>query len=211
MANTQTPYFNLSPTDGVFMNENAPTRKKMYQNIGQLKTPYIGKTSNFKTAQGDYGPPQRTVYYTPSNPVYPYPMMKDWLSDQYLPGWGCVNGDPTKYPTYNYDVPDSAFVPPNYFSPQTHFAKGQATPSQTYGKQLIQNIVQPVREDIMPIGYYQNPSLPKENFQYVNDDIAETRKFNNDVPYNRYISLRSSYTPPTRYMPPYKDGEKWKI
>lgn len=206
MANTQTPHFNLSPTDGVFMNENVDRR---YHNIGQLRTPYIGKTSNFKSSQGDYGPPQRTVYYTPSNPVYPYPMMEDWASEQYLPGMGCVNGSPYKYPTYDYSVPSSAFVPPNYFSPKTKLPQGQyVPPSQTYGKKLIQNIVKPVREDIMPIEYYQEK--PVENFKFVNI-VKDNIRYHQDHPYREYVTLEASYTPPTNYMPPYVDGEKWKI
>jgi hypothetical protein len=208
MANTQTPHFNLSPTDGIFMNENAPS-SKMYHNIGQLRTPYIGKTANFKSAQGDYGPPQRTVYYTPSNPVYPYPMMEDWASEQYLPGWGCVNGSPYKYPSYDYSVPNSAFVPPNYFSPKTKLPQGKFIPtSQTYGKKLIQNIVQPVREDIMPVEYRREK--PTENFKYM-DVLHDNIQYNDDHSYRKYISLKDSYTPLTKYMPPYKDGEKWKI
>ena len=67
-------------------------------------TPYDGK----KMGQGgDYGPPQSTTYYTPDNPVYPYPLDRDFNNDIHLPGAPCC--------TYNPDYPWT-YVPGNYFA-----------------------------------------------------------------------------------------------
>lgn len=84
-----------------------------YHNVGQLKTPYIGKHPG---SGGDYGPPQQTRYYTNSNPVYPYPL--DTTCNK---NFG-LNYNHTRH-----------FVPPDYFAPHTrypskHCVKGRFLP-----------------------------------------------------------------------------------
>lgn len=131
MANTPTPTFDLSPRDFIFLSGKRNNGHN-YHNIGQLRTPYIGKNANFKSAMGDYGPPQRTDYYTVDNPTYPYPMSANMVVDQYLPYTGCAFGRPGLYPTYDYSIPKSGFVAPNYFAPKTYFQRGHVptSPSQ---------------------------------------------------------------------------------
>ncbi len=89
--------------DPTFM-EGYPYPAK-YHNLGQLMTPYEGK----KMGQGgDYAPPQSTTYYTPDNPVYPYPL--DMFSKRHihLPGESCCCYNP-QYPW--------TYIPGNYFAP----------------------------------------------------------------------------------------------
>lgn len=133
MATTPTPRFNLSPRDEIFLKGKSQHHHR-YHNIGQLQTPYIGKNANFMSALGDYGPPQRTDYYTAQNPVYPYAMASDMVVDQYLPFTGCAFGRPGLFPTYDNSIPFSGFIHPNYFSPKTHFQNGhvRTSASQPY-------------------------------------------------------------------------------
>ena len=46
-------------------------QKVKYHNMGMMMSPYPGKPYN---SAGDYAPPQSTVYYTPDNRNYPYPL-----------------------------------------------------------------------------------------------------------------------------------------
>ncbi len=114
---SRTPYQQLHPTfTPGYHYENK------YHNIGQLRTPYIGK---YLGQGGDYGPVGDTRYYTPKNPTYPYPMDSELNATQFLPTEGrcfeklgyfpCVGGN-------NY--PDLPFIPPNYFSPNTRYPRG---------------------------------------------------------------------------------------
>ena len=129
MAATPTPRFNLSPRDQIFLSGKSNYNQHKYHNIGQLQTPYIGKNANFRSALGDYAPPQRTDYYTVQNPVAPYAMAADMVVDQYLPYTGCAFGRPGLFPTYDYSIPQSGFVSPNYFSPVTYFQRGHTKTS----------------------------------------------------------------------------------
>nr|QBK85674.1 MAG: hypothetical protein LCMAC101_02690 [Marseillevirus LCMAC101] len=76
-----------------------------YHNVGQLMTPYEGK----KMGQGgDYASPQSTVYYTPDNPVYPYPLDRFFNSDIHpiQKSCCCTNSEyPWRYIPGNYFVP----------------------------------------------------------------------------------------------------------
>lgn len=85
----------------------------LYHNLGQLQTPYEGK---FLGQLGDYAPPQRTRYYTLSNPNYPYVLDKDFRKEEFLPTEGCCYKNPGYFPCYEPQYPDF-FVPPNYFAP----------------------------------------------------------------------------------------------
>lgn len=189
-----TPTFNLSPGDQIFL-QGRNTSKQNYHNIGQLRTPYYGKHSNFQSAQGDYAPPQRTRYYTLENPLAPYPMMKRWRATQYLPTQGCAFGVPGQYPTVSNLNPDDAFVPPNYFSPSTKLPSGQyQSPSQTYGKKLIQNIVSPGPEKI------------RENFSFHSRATYNPNQYEGE-----YLKLIDTYPRLQKNIPVYKDGEKYTI
>ena len=92
-----------------------------YHNMGQLRTPYIGKWFG---QGGDYAPPQRTRYYTPQNPTYPYPLDKDFNATQFLPTEGCCYGRPGYFPCYETQYPDLPFIPPDYYAPHTRYPKG---------------------------------------------------------------------------------------
>lgn len=270
MSLGEKPNFNFSPGNQIFQIGRNSSKNK-YHNIGQLRTPYIGKHSNFSSAQGDYGPPQNTDYYTVDNPLYPYPMMSQWEASQYIPGQGCAFGVPGQYVTHDYSNPDTGFVPPNYFSPtQIIPPKEYPYPSQTYGKKLIENMVEPVREDIMPVEEYPPyatsarnvfssgeaaifssgnstniNSPPSRNFVPQNSNIQrpltntplrptkegfcnscsgnnetiqqDIQFITNDDIFNpmqyegKYVKLIDTYTRLQRNLPPYKDGEKWKI
>jgi hypothetical protein len=190
-----TPTFNLSPDDQIFQKGKPPSGIG-YHNIGQLRTPYFGKNSNFSSNQGDYAPPQRTRYYTLEDPLAPYPMMERWQATQYLPTQGCAFGVPGQFPTVDDSVPDSGFVPPNYFSPSFTNPKGQFPhPSQTYGKHLIQNISKPTKQNTF------------ENFEFMNTPpqfaLAEQYEGN-------YVKLIDVYPRLQKNNPPYRDGEKYK-
>jgi len=204
MATSPIPLFDLSPDDQIFMKgKSNSTIFNRYHNIGQLSTPYIGKNSNFKSSQGDYAPPQATDYYTVQNPLYPYPMMKDWKVDQYIPGWGCAFGKPYMHSTYSSN-PDSGFIAPNMFSPKTHFDKSHdPNPKQPQIK-LIQNIVMPVGEEI-GVG---SILPPRENFKFMNNSVPFVYKGGYDGDYVKLIDVNARLQ---GNMPPYKDGEKWKI
>lgn len=52
-------------------NYPSPYTPVKYHNLGQLQTPYFGKSPS---ALGDYGPPQGIDYYTLENPNYIYPL-----------------------------------------------------------------------------------------------------------------------------------------
>ena len=92
-----------------------------YHNIGQLMTPYEGK---YAGQGGDYGPPQRTRYYTAQNPNYPYVLDKNFRAEEYLPTEGrCYPNQPGYFPCYESKYHDR-FVPPNYFAPYTRWPRG---------------------------------------------------------------------------------------
>lgn len=91
-----------------------------YHNIGQLKTPYIGKWFG---QEGDYAPPQRTRYYTPQNPTYPYVLDKDFNPTQFLPTEGSCYGKAGYFPCYENQYPDF-YIPSSYFSPYTRYPRG---------------------------------------------------------------------------------------
>ena len=107
-----------------------------YHNMGQLQTPYFGK----KPGQlGDYGPPQRTEYYTPSNPNYPYVLDRDFRASQYIPGNACCYPRPGYTPCYKGSYPGAYedYVPGNYFEPTgIRMPSGHATPPPQYGSLL---------------------------------------------------------------------------
>ena len=92
--------------------------KNNYHNIGQLRTPYIGK---YFGQHGDYGPFGDTIYYTPTNPTYPYPMDYAQNSTQFIPGANsdspCIQGN--FYPATKY-------IPSDYFVPVTRFPSGKS-------------------------------------------------------------------------------------
>lgn len=210
MALGPPPRFNFSPGDQIFLRSGNGNLQK-YHNIGQLRTPYVDKHSNFASAQGDYGPPQNTKYYTVHNPLYPYPMMSDWQPTQYLPLGNCAFGSPGQFVVSDNTNPDSGFVPPNYFSPTTHMPSGHnINPSQTYDKKLIQNMTMPVQEDIMPIEGFCNScgsTRNREKFKYVDN----AQMFHIGQQYEgEYVKLMDIYPRLQKNMPPYKDGEKWK-
>ncbi len=98
-----------------------------YHNIGQLMTPYKGK---YMGQGGDYGPPQKTRYYTFQNSNYPYVMDKDFRAASYLPTEGCCYKRPGYFPCYESKYHD-VFVPPNYFAPDTRWPTGHE-PSRDY-------------------------------------------------------------------------------
>lgn len=94
-----------------------------YHNIGQLRTPYIGKKMG---QEGDYAPPQRTLYYSPSNPVYPYVMDRDFHPVSYLPTEGCCyRFNKGYFPCYENKYP-SKYDPPDFFSPHTRYPTGHS-------------------------------------------------------------------------------------
>jgi hypothetical protein len=196
-----TPLFDLSPSNGVFMQGRPPSGQN-YHNIGQLRTPYLGKNANFKSAQGDYGPPQRTRYYTLQNPLAPYPMMSRWQASQYLPTLPCAFGVPGQYPTVDYTNPDTEFVPPNYFDPSYKPPTGEYPyPSQTFGKTLIRNITTPVPEDItVQHAFRENYTPSMEKVRYDSNQYG-----------GNYVKLVDTYAPLLKNMPVYKDGEKYSI
>lgn len=100
-----------------------------YHNMGQLLTPYEGK----KLGQnGDYAPPQDTLYYTPQNSTYPYPLDAYTKSTVYLPGAGSCycNNHSHYYPCKNAQYPDY-YVPGDYFAPdleKNNFGKVKVQP-----------------------------------------------------------------------------------
>ena len=94
-----------------------------YHNIGQLRTPYIGK--KFGTV-GDYAPPQRKPYYTPYNRNYPYVMDSDFHAVGYLPTErSCYRCNKGYFPCRESKYPEE-FIPPDYFSPHTRYPEGHA-------------------------------------------------------------------------------------
>jgi len=118
-----------------------------YHNVGQLQTPYIGKL--FGTG-GDYAPPQATVYYTPNNRTYPYPLDKDARPAQFIPEVACTSPLPNfKYPgyfwAYNPQYPDN-FVPPNYFPPNPSRIGGH------YVSPLMKQSLPPITITRSPVG-----------------------------------------------------------
>ncbi len=93
--------------DPSFM-EGYPYKNK-YHNVGQLMTPYEGKKMG---VGGDYGPPQGTTYYSLENPVYPYPLDKDFNDSI------CLHSmvGHCKIPKYPW-----TYIPGNYFAPQDNY------------------------------------------------------------------------------------------
>lgn len=197
-----TPLFDLSPTDQIFSQGKISSGQK-YHNIGQLRTPYLGKNANFQSAQGDYGPPQRTRYYTLQNPLSPYPMMSRWEATQYLPTQGCAFGIPGQYPTIDYTNPDTEFVPPNYFNPSYTPPTGEYPhPSQNFGKKRIQNITMPVPEDITTRNVFRENYTPF---------ATQPQQYNPNQYEGKYVKLVDVYAPIQGNIPIYKDGEKYSI
>lgn len=129
--------------------------KDQYHNIGQLRTPYIGKWFG---QEGDYAPPQRTRYYTPQNPTYPYPLDKDFNAGQFIPTNGCCYGKLGYSPCGggNY-YPDLPFIPPDYFAPHTRYPRGHQPARPRFD--VFTNEV-----DVQPGGDYIHPyfTLPKD-------------------------------------------------
>ena len=124
---SKTGYQQMSPT---FLTGYAYENK--YHNIGQLQTPYQGKMFG---QGGDYGPPQKTRYYTVYNPTYPYVLDKDFRAEEYLPTEGCCFGRPGYFPCQEAQYP-TRFTPPDYFSPKVNFPRGHALPEHMFGAQL---------------------------------------------------------------------------
>lgn len=128
----KTGYQQIDPT----FNPGYPYPEK-YHNVGQLQTPYQGKSMG---KLGDYGPVQSTVYYTPNNPNYPYVMDKDFRAVQYMPGRACSFNHPGYSPVYQSEYPEK-FVPPNYFSPRLQHPSGQVTTDRAVGYRLYDAMV----------------------------------------------------------------------
>jgi len=112
-----------SQIDPLFAQGFNPEQGK-YHNIGQLQTPYQGKRFG---SSGDYGPPQRTKYYTDYNRNYPYVLDANFNAREYLPGEGCCFRKVGYSPCYENKYPN-IFIPPNYFSPQLQHPSGHARP-----------------------------------------------------------------------------------
>lgn len=121
-----------------------------YQNLGQLQVLYHGK----KLGQGgDYGPPQRTVRYTPDNPNSIYPMDSNVRPDQYIYNpyspnnesemcFGCLpkSSDNSNFRNYSYSRcscpwgKSQEFIRSDYFSfPPSTVAQKNVNSSQTVG------------------------------------------------------------------------------
>ena len=113
-----------------------------YHNVGQLQTPYQGKRLG---VGGDYGPPQRTKYYTVDNPVYPYVLDKDFRAEEYLPTEGCLFGHPGYFPCYESEYPKN-FVAPNYFSPKVYTPRGHITPHHPIGQHMYRDYTMAFQE-----------------------------------------------------------------
>lgn len=99
--------------DETFIRGYTPRNRTKYHNVGQLKTPYLGKKPN---VSGDYGPVQDTVYYTSFNRTYPYPLDKDARPSMYLPTEGCMFENPGYFQAYNPNTP-WVYIPENYYTP----------------------------------------------------------------------------------------------
>lgn len=84
----------------------------LYNNIGQLKTPFEGKRMG---QSGDYGPVQATTYYTVDNRNYPYPLFSNMNRCQYV-----VDNDYSET-TCKKDSYPRKYIPEDYFHPRiTH-------------------------------------------------------------------------------------------
>lgn len=103
-----------------------------YHNVGQLQTPYQGKKFGMG---GDYGPPQRTQYYTADNPNYPYVLDADFHAEQYLPTEGRCFERPGYFPCYEDQYPQK-YVPPDYFAPKLRHPSGHANPVDKYSARM---------------------------------------------------------------------------
>ncbi len=102
-------YHQLEPSFMPGYYPSSVSRRGIYHNMGQLKTPYYGKDPG---THGDYAPPQRTRYYTHQNPNYPYPLDKDHRPAQYVPEWGPPGYLPAHKPEYPH-----FYLRPNFFAP----------------------------------------------------------------------------------------------
>jgi hypothetical protein len=111
-----------------------------YHNVGQLTTPYQGKKLG---TSGDYGPPQKTRYYTANNPTYPYVLDANFRAEEYIPTQGCCFSRPGYAPCYEDKYPDK-YVPEQYFAPHLRHPTGHATPDPNFGKNLYTDMVIPV-------------------------------------------------------------------
>jgi len=141
---SRTGYTQLDPT----FSPGYPYPNK-YHNIGQLQTPYEGK--RFGTG-GDYGPPQKTVYYTEYNRNYPYVMDADFRPVGYLPTEGCCFGHPGYSPCYEGQYPDR-FVSPNYFAPRLQHPSGHAEPINKHRARINSGNVLAYEKPVEKEGY----------------------------------------------------------
>lgn len=132
-----------------------------YHNIGQLQTPYQGK----KFGQGgDYGPPQRTRYYTDQNPTYPYVLDRDFHAGDYLPTEGCCFERPGYFPCYEDKYPEQ-FIPPDYFSPRIRFPSGHAQPIREFASRPFSGSVAAFAPNDVPISSSEFSDYPiRENY-----------------------------------------------
>lgn len=121
---SKTGYSQIDPTFAPGYNPNL----HKYHNIGQLQTPYQGKPFG---VGGDYGPVQKTRYYTDYNRNYPYVLDPDFRAASYLPTEGQCFKYPGYFPCYESKYPE-VFVPPNYFSPDLQHPSGHAQPVNKY-------------------------------------------------------------------------------
>lgn len=115
-----------SRVDETFIWGYTPRDRQKYHNVGQLKTPYLGKSPN---VSGDYGPVQDTVYYTPFNRTYPYPLDKDSRPSVYLPTEGCMFEHPGYFRAYNPNT-RWEYIPENYFTPCSNSSNSSTTSSR---------------------------------------------------------------------------------
>ncbi len=85
--------------------------ERTHHNVGQLQTPYRGKTFG---QGGDYGPVQNTTRYTVDNPNSIYVMDKDFRATTYLPTEGCLFNRPGYYPARQEKYNERSVLP-NHF------------------------------------------------------------------------------------------------
>lgn len=145
-----------------------------YHNVGQLQTPYQGKRFG---QGGDYGPPQRTRYYTPQNPNYPYVLDKDFRAEEYLPTEGRCFDQPGYFPCYESKYPQS-FTPPDYFSPRVNYPTGHVLPVDQYGARMHSGMLMAFAPQDHPIVPPSDPDVPvRENYGSAqNDGVFDRRR-----------------------------------
>lgn len=152
----KTGYIQIDPT----FSPGYPYPNK-YHNIGQLETPYEGKKFG---VGGDYAPPQRTRYYTPQNPNYPYVLDANFRAEEYLPTEGCCFKRPGYFPCYEGQYPDR-YVPPNYFAPQLRHPSGHVKPINENSARMYSGMGAAFDENVHPV-MEREPYQNTKNYDY---------------------------------------------